>query len=217
MVKTKGIIFDMDNTLLQSSIDFPKMKRQVVELLTANDIINQEVRLQEHTVATLMELAKGHKKFTESLQTEVWQMIAELEYEGMKHAALEPNALEIVQYLSRMNVILTVATNNAKKAAEAALSRTGIAHYFHEIVGREQMTELKPSSSGLLRIMNSYQQLKNDEWVMIGDSWIDAQAALGCKVPFIAYKGNILELQRRGIPFISQIDDLNELLRFVNE
>ncbi|MEX1030675.1 MAG: hypothetical protein WDZ91_11620 [Paenibacillaceae bacterium] len=55
----KGIMFDMDNTLLQSNIDFKLMKSDIFEFLIQNNILSNEFAIHEHTTATLIEYVRA--------------------------------------------------------------------------------------------------------------------------------------------------------------
>jgi len=176
----KGIIFDMDNTLLKSRIDFAEMKRAIFRLL---------------------------------IEHEMWATVAAVEKEGMHGAVLEKDAVEVLDEL-RQRCRLYILTNNARAAAREALQETGIAHYFAEIVAREQMAELKPSPSGVHYILRRHPEWPVSAWTMVGDSWIDGKAAQDAAVRFLAYQGKPHEMKKRGVYPAATVSGLRELLAF---
>jgi phosphoglycolate phosphatase len=107
---------------------------------------------------------------------------------------------------------LYILTNNAYAAAQEALVETGISDYFTEIVAREQMTQLKPSPSGVHYILRQQPQWPLEAWVMIGDSWIDGKAAQDAGIRFLSYQGKLGEMEQRGVKPVATVKSLRELL-----
>ncbi|MGG1660512.1 HAD family hydrolase [Brevibacillus sp. NRS-1366] len=207
----KAIIFDMDNTLLQSKIDFLAMKRAIFQLWVENGICDPALSWENHTASQLIEIGRRSEKMTAELEAHMWEAVTAIEKAGMHQAVLEANAAEILEQLHQ-NYYLFILTNNAYAAAQEALKETEIIHYFDEVVAREQMTTLKPSPAGITYILGRYPDLPASAWTMIGDSWIDGKAAQDGRVRFIAYNGNPLDMERQGVAPQAFISDLRELL-----
>ncbi|KQL46130.1 phosphatase [Brevibacillus choshinensis] len=207
----KGIIFDMDNTLLKSKIDFPRMKHAIFQVLVENGCCQPEVDWRSHTASQLIEIGRRSAQMTQELEDEMWAAVTAVEKEGMHGAVLEEYAVEVLAELQQ-RYQLYILTNNASAAAVEALQETGIAHYFSQIVAREQMTELKPSSSGVHYILRQHPEWSVDAWTMIGDSWIDGKAAQDADIRFIAYQSEAQEMERRGVRPYATLSDLRELL-----
>ncbi|MEF3302981.1 HAD family hydrolase [Paenibacillus sp. GYB003] len=210
----KAIVFDMDNTLLRSRIDFPRIKRDVFGFLNGCGVLPPDFPLGEHTIATLIEAARGSGKLQAAWEAEIWDTVVRGEREGMAGAELEPFVPEVLERL-RGDVAMSVLTNNAREAAIEALHRTGIVSCFEHIAGREQMAALKPSPSGLLHLLSHYPHIRADEWLAVGDSWIDGKAAQQGGVPFLAYHANTAEFERRSVPVIGHIRSMRELADYV--
>lgn len=210
----KGIIFDMDNTLLKSNIDFPRMKHEIFRVLIENGCCQPGLDWQSHTASQLIEIGRQSSSMTPELEEQMWEAVTAVEKEGMHGAVLEDNAVEVLGEL-RERYQLYILTNNASAAALEALHETGIAHYFAKIVAREQMTELKPSSSGVHYILRQHPDRSADAWTMVGDSWIDGKAAQDAAVRFIAYQGKAQEMERRGVTPFRTVSDLRELLVYL--
>lgn len=206
----KAILFDMDNTLLRSRIDFPRIKRDVFALLSEQRILPADFPLEDHTIATLIEAARASNRLTDELDRAVWDIVVRGEREGMAGAELEPHVAETLERI-RGHVRMTILTNNALQAAQEALQRTGIAPFFEHIAGREQMTTLKPSPSGVFHLLSHYPGIRPELWLSVGDSWIDGKAAQQAGISFLAYNARMTELERRGVPSIGHIRSMREL------
>ncbi|MDF2717141.1 MAG: cbbZC [Paenibacillus sp.] len=212
----KAILFDMDNTLLKSSIDFPRIKRDVFSQVTEAGLLPASFPVHEHTIATLIESVRAADGFTAEHETAVWHTVVAGEREGMIGAELELHVPAVLERL-RGQARLSVLTNNAREAAIDALERTGIASYFEHIAGREQMTALKPSPSGIAHIMSHYPDIRPEEWLSVGDSWIDGKAAHSGGIAFLAYNARTEELERRQIPAVGHIRSMLELFDYLED
>jgi len=209
----KGIVFDLDNTLLRSNIDFAKMKQSVFDFLVGRGILAGDFPLREHTIATLIHSARATGRFSPELEREAWDIIVRLERKGMRDADLEPHVREVLAKL-HSRLTLVVLTNNARSAALAALERTGVARCFDLVVGREQMAALKPSPSGFRYVLSQYADIAPEQWLAVGDSWIDGKAAQDAGVPFLAYRSDEKQLERHGVKPIGRIESMSDLLAF---
>lgn len=206
----KGIIFDMDNTLLKSNIDFHEMKQVVYDFLLANGIIEVNPNWENQTASQIIEAGRAHPRF-DQFEREVWRLVGEVEARGMRDAVLEPYAKDILEKLKEANKIVTIATNNAYPAARDVLEQLAIFHLFDRVIGREQMEALKPSPSCLYLIMESWERLKKDDWVFIGDSWIDGIAAREAGISFISYQADSNELSEKGVIALEHTTHLQQL------
>ncbi|TYP70755.1 HAD family hydrolase [Paenibacillus methanolicus] len=211
----KGVIFDMDNTVLRSRIDFAAMKRAVADYLARIGSLPANVAVQEHTTATLLALAAAEAGLTPEGYEGAMRICAEHEKAGMLDADLEEGAIELLEALRTRGLRLAIVTNNAHEAAVEALERTGILPYFGLVVGREQMTSMKPHPSGYLAAKAHYADVPAQGWLSVGDSWIDARAACEANVPFVHYGASSEALDSRGIPYAGRIGHLRELLGYV--
>lgn len=209
-----GVIFDMDNTLLQSRINFSEMKKAIFRLWTEHGLIEPTFDWQSHTASQLIEIGRTSGRLTSRLEQEMWAAVTEIEKAGMHEAVLENHVQEVLAALKERHHLF-ILTNNAYAAAREALQHTGIAGCFEEIVAREQMTTLKPHPSGIHYIRRQYPELPATAWTMVGDSWIDGKAAQDGEVAFIAYQSNPQEMERHDVAPRAYIADLRELLHIL--
>lgn len=159
--KIKGIIFDMDNTLLQSRIDFTAMKEEIFTFLVRNDVLSNDFPIENHTPSTII----GHVRelgISKQIDRGMMDIAVKHELIGMEGAGLERGVNELLNIIHN-RYKLVIVTNNAFNAALKALEITGIAHYFDMIVGRDQMTSMKPSPSGFEYVLDEFQHIAPDE------------------------------------------------------
>nr|WP_280922257.1 HAD-IA family hydrolase [Ammoniphilus resinae] len=206
----------MDNTLLRSNINFPRMKRTVFEFLCSHEMIADDFPWSEQTASQIIETGRKHSQFS-MIEGELWRLIGEIEAEGMEGAELEPYARDMLAELQKREILTVVLTNNAYQAAEKALRNTKAFDFFSHVVGREQMEKLKPSPSGIHFILRQYPRVPKEKWLFIGDSWIDGMAAKLAGIRFLAYRADQGELARRGVSYVAMIDSLKEVIAWMDQ
>lgn len=213
-MKYKGIMFDMDNTILKSKIDFGKMKYACKQILLDNNVHKWTNLDDLKTTSQLIEVGKEYERQFGEENKIVEKMLAAAtlcEIEGMKEATLEEGAFRVLQSLAKEK-LLVILTNNATVAAKEALLETGVSCFFERIFGRDCLPALKPSPLGVKRILQQYPHLEPSDWAMIGDSWIDGKAAVGAGVDFIGYQIEEAELKENNIEAVLLISKLEQIL-----
>jgi phosphoglycolate phosphatase len=212
--KIKAIIFDMDNTLLLSNIDFYAMKHDIYDYLISINVLTKAFPVEEHTSSTMIEYAK-QIGISDEFHNSIMSIVVKHEIIGMDGAGLELGVRELLGTLN-MKFILVVVTNNSLTAALKALEITKIIDYFDLIVGREQMSSLKPSPSGFFYALDQFKHIPSSEWISIGDSWIDGKASMDAGIPFISYCTSKEEMIKKGVRPVGQINNITELLDFLS-
>jgi len=204
----------MDNTLLQSRIDFGAMKREIYSYLCSYGILPTGMSMDDHTTSTIIAEAMKTDLLTDELSFKMWDIAKKHEVQGMIGAKLETGALELIQQLHGQ-LHLAIVTNNAKEAAMTALEENQIAHYFDLIVGREAMGFLKPAPDGYYEVLKHYHETSPQEWLSVGDAWVDGKASQDAKIPFIAYRGDIVRMNSMDVFPLAEIQDLYGVIDYL--
>ena len=208
------VIFDLDNTLVHSRIDFAAIRSNIISRLCETGAIDAPpVDPRVRAIPEWLDLAEEHDP---ALATELWQMVEHYEREGMVHGTVEPDARPTLDRLLAAGQRLAVLTNNSVGSAEAALERFDLRSPFELVLARERVSALKPAGVG---VAQAHGVLGGGPTFMVGDSWIDGLAAERADVGarFVAFRGNLGDLAARGIPTWATVAALSELpllLRF---
>ena len=210
----KGIIFDMDNTLLHSKINFAAMKRETYEFVVNHGILPADLDLFNQTTAIIIEKAIKTNIMSQELIDEVWEIPKKYEVMGMENALLEPGVTQLLNKLYG-KYYLAIVTNNSIEAANKAFKENKIYNYFNILVGREMMKSLKPSPDGFFYILNRYKNTSADEWLSIGDAWLDGRASIDAGIRFISYNGDIQKMNKMSVYPYAEINDIRKLVDFI--
>jgi phosphoglycolate phosphatase len=184
--------------------------------MQTSDKLHEDININNHTTASIIELARKEKGWTDWIEQGLWDTVKRVEKQGMEGAILEPGVHKMLNELKDSHV-LTILTNNAFAAANQALTDHGINEYFELVIGREQMEALKPSSSGVRVILSHFSNVPLEQWLFIGDSWIDAKAAHLANVKFIAYQADVKDMNKHECTPAAYIQSMKELVQYIKD
>ncbi len=205
----------MDNTIVRSKIDFGRMKGELFDFLTAQGVIPPDFPVDQHTSASMIDHARRTPSFPPELLHELWNICAKHEAMGMKDADLEPGVIELLDRMHNKRK-LVILTNNSHAAAIAALERNNIDHYFEHVIAREQVQFMKPAPDGVHAILNLYSDTTPEEWISVGDAWIDGKASQDAGVKFVSYQGDAALMRQKGVHPAGSIDRIGDLLQYLD-
>jgi phosphoglycolate phosphatase len=212
--RIKGIVFDMDNTLLGSKIDFAAMRDETFDYIISSGLAADRSELDGKTTAAVIERVAAEKKISNEMLMRIWDIPKKHEVLGTLNAPLEPGVMEILKELHG-KYKLTVLTNNSIEACDKAFKSHDIFEFFDLIVAREMVGSLKPSPDGFRYILDYYGEIKVEEWISVGDSWLDGKASDAVGMKFIAYKPDMDRMKDMGVKPFDHINDIRDIKRFL--
>jgi phosphoglycolate phosphatase len=203
-------IFDLDHTLIRSSLDLAAMALDMRALIerALGPLPPRPERYRVGELITHCQTAAPH------LEGEVWAVALAHEERALADATPEPGALEAVAGMRRRGFATVVWTNNARACTARVLEQFALAPHFDLVVTRDEMRRLKPDPDGFRVIRERFVQVA--EAVVVGDSWVDGLAARAAGLPFVAYRPNAAELARHGVVPRATIGALPDLLRVLD-
>lgn len=188
--KIRGVIFDLDGTLIRSTIDFPEMKRRMIAIIEGGEIPRGRLSPTDTTVVT-MEKAEGiweEKGIPEAerirIRAEIDEAMNRTELEAVSTVVEVEGAREAVRRLNKGGYRLAVLTRAHRAYAMEALRKTGMLGFFDVILGRNETPKPKPYAEAL-KHTTGLMGLSLDEIVFVGDHPIDATCAKNASVRFI--------------------------------
>ena len=190
MGRYKGIVFDLDGTLVNSEVDFVRMKRNMIAVLEEHGAPKGVLTPQMTTVIVLENArkywAEQGKTETEKqwLEDEMTRLMDQGELEAIETLTVIKGAKDAVHKLNRMGYRLAILTRSHHEYAAKALEKTGMIGDFELILGRGETPQPKPYAEAMIhaaKLMN----LRLDELFLVGDHHIDATCALNAKCHFV--------------------------------
>jgi phosphoglycolate phosphatase len=198
-------VFDLDHTLVDSPLDLRAVGREMEALVRSRGIAlpERELRWSGPELLALVRREAAH------LESEIIAIPVAHERRAMEHARLEPFAQEAVAALKGLGFATAIWTNNDRVVADFVLARFDLLPHLDLVVTRDDVAQLKPDPDGLRVVRERWPEA--ERIVVVGDSWVDGAAAQAGGVPFIAYRGDAAELERRGVVPAAHIASLLDL------
>jgi phosphoglycolate phosphatase len=198
-------VFDLDHTLVSSPLDLRAVARDM-EAFVRDRGVALPPREHRWSAPELFDLVRREAAH---LAGEVLAIPVAHERRAMEQATLEPFAAETLAALKQLGFAIAIWTNNDRVVADFVLSRFDLVPHLDLVVTRDDVARLKPDPDGL-RVVRARWPLAS-RVVVVGDSWVDGVAAQAGGVPFIAYRADLAELDRRNVAVTARIASLLDL------
>ncbi|TLX48152.1 phosphatase [Pseudoalteromonas phenolica] len=150
----QGVIFDLDNTLVSSSLNFKHIRAEI-GCTEHTDLLTYIEQLPEVEAQAAMDIVLSH------------------EYQDAESAVLMPGVVECLAALAEQNIKMAVVTRNCQHAAQLKLAKTGLRF---DIVLTRDDAPAKPDPTALLQVTDSW-QVNPSQCIYVGDFLFDIQAA----------------------------------------
>jgi HAD superfamily hydrolase (TIGR01509 family) len=140
-----GVVFDLDGTLVDSRLDFDRMREEL------------GIPRGQPVLESVESIPAGPRR----------DVLLRHEMEGARIATLMPGVSEVLARLRESSLPAAILTRNLREPTRITLERLGIAREFSQVVTRE-CAPAKPNPEGLLRICAGWGTLPG-EVLFIGD------------------------------------------------
>ncbi len=201
----KLIIFDMDGTLVNSSITIANAINYVRKNL-GFEAMEQEKILRMVNDHTLNPAKTFYHANAFDVDHERWFS----EYYSKNHEkelVLYSGINELLKKLKEQGHLLAVATNAYRNSTIESLSYLQIDNYFDAIACYDDVPRGKPHPDMLHKILNKL-EYSNDKTLFIGDGPRDEMASKSAKIPYIMVDWGFTDHKNA----VRSVDELESLL-----
>ncbi|NKC20992.1 MULTISPECIES: HAD-IA family hydrolase [Pseudoalteromonas] len=167
-IPVKGIIFDLDGTLVTSELDFSLIRAQI------GCPVGQDL------LSFISALPSPY------MREEAMNIVHQHELCDAQHCDVIPGVKECIAQLSRMGIPLAVVTRNFAKAARLKLKTAGLP--IPLILTRDD-APAKPDPAALLQVAQTW-QVPPYQCVYVGDYLYDIEAAHNANMPSCLFAPN---------------------------
>lgn len=187
----RGVIFDLDGTLVVQELDFEAMRREI-GLPSGTPLLEAVERMTGPERARALEVLLRHERA------------------AARTARLNPGVAEFLSWLDACRVRRAVLSRNMREAVELVLGRCGLR--FEAVVARED-APYKPSPEGIWKICEGW-GLSAGEVVVIGDYLYDIEAgrSAGARTALVTHGKSWPFADRADLTFPS-FEEIPEMLR----
>ena len=202
--KIKGVIFDLDDTLILSTVDYARFKRLIIERISSTggddagryDPSEGILALIERYCVTMAERGESEERIAAEL-AEFDGIIDGVELERINETKEIPGAKDLLTLLRTHGIKVGVLTRGCEAYASAVLKLTGMDELVDAVECRNSHIPPKPNPESYWRLVERL-GLRPDETVLVGDHTIDIICAHRAGVPFIGVRtGDMSEEELR--------------------
>ncbi len=222
MRSIRAIIFDLDDTLVESTVNYAKFKTLVIERIASH---GEPKSLYDPHGTVVKIIAKYEERMRRAGVPEatIRNRLAELnaimdnvELERVSETKPVRGAVELLNLLRKNGIRIGILTRGCEEYTRLALARTGMLDLVDGIECRNAHTKPKPDPE-------AYQKLalrlgvKKEETLFVGDHLIDAQCAANAGVPFVAVEtGDVPEEDLRKAGCMELFRDVGDMARWLD-
>lgn len=162
----RGLVFDLDGTLVDSGLDFPAIRR--------------EMQLPDE-----MTILEALERLPEPRASRCRQILAEHEWAGARRARIMPGVEALLEVLAARGIHRAILTRNARDVALATIERLGLD--FELLIARED-APAKPDPAALIGLASRW-QLSPRQLAIVGDYRYDIEAGRSAGIWTVLYTG----------------------------
>ncbi len=187
MPKYRGVLFDLDGTLVNSATDICAAVNHVLPQIGLPDLEEDAVqrmigdglpKLAERALAAAGGDISRLAQFTKDVN-DYYQVHA------ADHTKCFPGVFETVKHLHDQGMRLGVVTNKPVAATRTILSSLGLSDFIDVVVGGDSLPVRKPDPAPVIEAIRLL-GIPSESVIMVGDSAHDINAASGAGIKSVA-------------------------------
>ena len=214
MAKTELIIFDLDGTLVDSSVDITNALNYALNPYGFKPLtVEETVKLVGEGITRLVEKVLGERR---DIKEQVLERFLNFYSDHLtENTRPFPGVVETLDQLDGYRK--AVISNKREALSRRLLEELGMARYFNYILGSDSTSAKKPSPQPVLEVLKR-EGLSPDRAVMVGDSNLDIEAGnkAGVITVGVGYGYRPLEALKEADFLIKErLDELLDILKGV--
>jgi phosphoglycolate phosphatase len=178
----RALLFDLDGTLVDSGIDFGRMRREMLAL--AAEAGCDMTSLEGGDILEIRDAACARAADPPAALRRAEALLAAIEREALEQARPIEAAAELLAALRSRGVGIGIVTRNCREIAAASLDRYGLEYDI--LVAREDTPRVKPHPVHLLTALELLSASPASA-VMVGDGRMDVQAGLAAGMRTVGF------------------------------
>lgn len=173
----RAVLFDLDGTLVETSIDFTLMKREMLHLgerygVPGSDLAGLDILAIVEAVYALL-VSRPRASDAETMRGEAYGILQRIELASCGQVDPIAGALELLYAVRNAGMKICIVTRNCRPAVELSLARTGV--FYDALLTRDDVPKTKPHPDHLISALSPL-GICPHEALMVGDHWMDVVA-----------------------------------------
>lgn len=187
----RGVVLDLDGTLVNTAVDFALMKQRAVSALISRGVPPSSLNISLTTADNLGRAvdflnASGRKAEIDVVHRVLGEAMSRTELERVTETTAVDGVMECISQLRDAGLRIGLLTRGSRPYALAALHHAGLEIRFDAMVCRDDFPEqeAKPNGKAMVRIAGMM-GLRPDECVLVGDHGMDLSCARSVSAGFV--------------------------------
>jgi len=214
-----AVIFDLDGTLIRSSIDFVKMKNLIIAHFLSLGVDSEDFSSSRPTFEIVQKgIEVLRKKWPEQrvsrVRRDIDQIMTDVEMEQVDSVSVIPGVSETVKLLKEKGIKIGILTRSCREYALRSLEATELSKLVDFVAARDDIDRPKPDPDQVIMLAQKL-NAKLEATLMVGDHPIDALCARNSNVRFIGVltgSSDVYAFKKIGCNVIDSVNDLPKLL-----
>jgi len=191
-MELEAVIFDLDNTLVDSRHDYREMSRRLKEVFDERGLWQED----PENPRKIWQIVRGgmdgirnlglSEDESRKLMDDVNDALTAAELTALDTAKPMPNALETLDALKKMGLKVGIATRSGAAYARRCIEKTGISPFVDAMLARDEVDHPKPSPDHLIQVVDMLEATL-EKVVYIGDSTTDLTTARAAGITFLGF------------------------------
>jgi phosphoglycolate phosphatase len=178
----EAVLFDLDGTLVESGIDFGRMRREMLEL--AAEVGCEIAGLHRADILVIRDAACARASDAAEMLRLAEARLVAIERVALESATLVVGAGALLASLVERGVRVGIVTRNCREIAEDSMRRFGLP--YDVLVAREDTPRVKPHPDHLFQALTAL-EVEPPAAVMVGDGRMDIQAGHAAGLRTVGY------------------------------
>lgn len=183
------MIFDLDGTLIDSEIDFRKMKKRSIRLLedsgVESGLLTEKMLNYEIEELAVKGLEKSGLTAAEikRILRKVAKIMDEIELDAIDGASILDGVVETLEMLKNLGLKIGIITRSCREYAISVIEKFGLQKVIDAVAARDDVLRPKPAAEHPLYLMKIL-GVKPSETALVGDHPMDALCAENADIKF---------------------------------
>ena len=172
----RAALFDMDGTLVETNIDFARMRREMLALGGDHAVPVEEIRGLD--ILAIVDRVTGcvrdvsGEAAARRVRRKAYEQLEQIELTHCHNAQPVAGALELLDALRAAGVKIGIVTRSCAKAVRICLARTGV--WADVLLTRDDVVNAKPHPAHVLEAVEIL-GIPPEEAIMVGDHSMDIE------------------------------------------
>ncbi len=220
-MELEAVIFDLDNTLVDSRHDYREMSRRLREVFEKRRLWQEDPENPRKIWQIVRGGMKGIRNLglsedeSRKLMDDVNDALTAAELSALDTVKPMPNAIKTLVALKKMGLKVGIATRSGAAYARRCIEKTGLAPFVDVMLARDEVDNPKPSPDHLIQVVDMLESTP-EMVVYIGDSTTDLTTAGAAGITFVGFwwsDERVMRMKEAGCQDF--VRDLSEILDFI--